>query len=139
MTVSYVVLDTDVASNAFKHRELPGPIVAAIVANRVCITFVTLGELTKWAVRRQWGPAYRRRLDAWLTKVVVLPISDEINDVARVWGELAGHAQNRGRPRPQNDMWVAACCLHYDLPLATLNVKDYRDFAEHEGLTLIAG
>jgi len=35
-------------------------------------------------------------------------------------------------------MWVAACCLHYDLPLATLNVKDYRDFAEHEGLALIA-
>jgi len=98
VTVSYVVLDTDVASNAFKHRELPGPIVAAIVANRACITFVTLGELTKWAVRRQWGPAYRRRLDAWLTKVIVLPISDEINDVARVWGELAGHAQNRGRP-----------------------------------------
>jgi len=26
--------------------------------------------------------------------------------------------------------------LAYDLPLATLNVKDFRDFAEHEGLIL---
>ena len=42
-----------------------------------------------------------------------------------------------GRPRPQNDTWIAASCLAYDLPLATLNVKDFRDFAEHEGLTLI--
>jgi hypothetical protein len=25
----------------------------------------------------------------------------------------------------------------YDLPLATLNVKDFRDFAEHEGLALL--
>jgi predicted nucleic acid-binding protein len=25
----------------------------------------------------------------------------------------------------------------HDLPLATLNVKDFEDFAEHEGLTLI--
>jgi hypothetical protein len=27
--------------------------------------------------------------------------------------------------------------LAYDLPLATLNVKDFRDFAEHEGLILL--
>jgi predicted nucleic acid-binding protein len=42
-----------------------------------------------------------------------------------------------GRPRPVNDTWVAACCLAYDLPLATLNVKDFADFAEHDGLELI--
>jgi predicted nucleic acid-binding protein len=42
-----------------------------------------------------------------------------------------------GRPRPQNDTWVAACCLAYDLPLATFNLKDFGDFAEHEGLMLI--
>jgi predicted nucleic acid-binding protein len=36
-----------------------------------------------------------------------------------------------------NDSWIAACALTYGLPLATLNVKDFEDFAEHEGLTLI--
>lgn len=45
----------------------------------------------------------------------------------------------REHPRPQNDTWVAACCLVYGLPLATLNVKDFKDFAEHEGLTIIGG
>ena len=39
--------------------------------------------------------------------------------------------------RPQNDTWIAACRLAYDLPLATLNVKDFTDFAEHEGLALL--
>jgi len=39
----------------------------------------------------------------------------------------------RGRPRPQNDSWIAACCLAFDLPLATLNVKDFADYAEYEG------
>jgi toxin FitB len=57
--------------------------------------------------------------------------------VARTWGTIAAHAQSRGRARPQNDMWVAACCLYYDLPLATLNVKDFSDFAEHEGLKIV--
>jgi len=135
--VSFVVLDTDVTSNAFKRRDLPPPIVEAILHNQLCITFVTLAELTKWSVNRQWGLAYRRRLDAWLSNVLVLPYNDEIQDIARTWGAIAAHAQGRGRPRPQNDMWVAACCLYYDLPLATLNVKDFKDFADHEGLTIV--
>ncbi len=43
----------------------------------------------------------------------------------------------RGRPRPTNDTWIAACCLTFDLPLATLNVGDFQDFVDHEGLVLI--
>ena len=53
------------------------------------------------------------------------------------WGRISAHAIRRGRPRPVNDSWVAACAVGYGLPLATLNVKDYEDFAEHEGLVLI--
>jgi hypothetical protein len=54
-----------------------------------------------------------------------------------MWGEISAHAARRGRLRPQNDTWIAACCLVYDLPLATLNVKDFEDFVEYEGLSLI--
>ncbi len=34
-------------------------------------------------------------------------------------------------------MWIAACALTYDLPLATLNVKDHQDFADHHDLRLL--
>ena len=47
------------------------------------------------------------------------------------------NAQLRGRPRPVNDSWIAARCLAQDLPLATFNTKDFADFAENDGLTLI--
>jgi predicted nucleic acid-binding protein len=43
--------------------------------------------------------------------------------------DIAAYAYLRGRPRPTNDSWIAACCLAYDLPLATQNVKDFQDFA----------
>lgn len=59
------------------------------------------------------------------------------DDVARAWGEISGHAQKRVRPRPVNDTWIAACCLTFALPLATLNVDDVQDFVDHEGLELI--
>jgi predicted nucleic acid-binding protein len=52
-----------------------------------------------------------------------------VSKVARVWGEMSAYAQRRGRPRPQNDTWIAACCLAFEIPLATLNVKDFEDFA----------
>jgi hypothetical protein len=60
-------------------------------------------------------------------------------EVATTWGELQADAAHRGRTPPQNDTWIAACCLVEGLPLATLNLRDYASFAEHDGLALIGG
>jgi toxin FitB len=52
--VSYVVLDTDVAS-AILRRRLPGSMEARLTGQSLAITFVTVGELTSWTLRRNWG------------------------------------------------------------------------------------
>lgn len=126
------VLDTDVASQSFKRR--PAPILTRLVGVDPVITFVTRAELTKWAEVHGWGPNNRQRLADWLAGVPTLPAGEAVADA---WGVLAAAAAKRGRPRPQNDMWIAATCLVYGLPLATLNAKDYLDFAEHHGLELV--
>lgn len=128
-----VVLDTDVASLIYKRR-LPSQLSARLVGRRGVLSFVTLGELTKWVEVRQWGNVRRQEFSDWLSGFVVLP-GDE--NVATTWGRLTASAQLRGRPGPQNDSWIAATCLTYDLPLATRNVKDYQGFADHNGLRLI--
>jgi toxin FitB len=97
------------------------------------ITLVTLGELTKWTVLRSWGPRRLADLAQWRSAVVLLPFDEA---VATTWGQLQARAQHRGRPRPTNDSWIAACCLVDRLPLATLDGKDYADFAEYDGLRL---
>ncbi len=96
---------------------------------------MTIGELAKWTALRNWGPRNRASLDAWLQDKPVIPGSKTI---AIKWGELSAAATTRGRPRPVNDTWIAACCLAYGLPLATLNTKDFKDLAEHHGLVLIS-
>ncbi|MFI6293935.1 type II toxin-antitoxin system VapC family toxin [Nonomuraea sp. NPDC050790] len=131
--MSPVVLDTDAASLIHKRR-LPPKLAGRLVATTPVITFVTMAELTKWMHLRDWGTRNRDALAAWLATIPVLP-GDE--DVAMVWGALAAAAVRRGRPRPVNDMWIAACCLTHGLPLVTLNVKDFADFATHHGLDLI--
>jgi predicted nucleic acid-binding protein len=82
-----------------------------------------------------WPPALQvAGLEAWLSTRPTLPYIDA---VARRWGEISAYDTRRGRPRPQNDSWMVACGLVYDLPLATLNVKDFADFAEYEGLRIV--
>ena len=93
-----------------------------------------MGELTQWTKLRHWGLQNRAMLEAWLADK---PVISAGKTIATVWGELSAAAAQRGRPRPVNDTWIAACCVAYRLPLATLNVKDFADFAEHDGLTLV--
>jgi predicted nucleic acid-binding protein len=128
-----VVLDTDAASLAHKGRLTP-ELTDHLKGKVVCVTFVTVGELHKWAEIRSWGRRTRDELEAWLGRIVKLPYSE---DVARKWGGIAARAEQRGRKRPVNDTWVAACCLTFEAPLLTLNRKDFLDFAEHEGLVLL--
>jgi predicted nucleic acid-binding protein len=131
--MEYVVLDTDVSSRILRDR-LTDPLAARLTGRLWCVTFVTVGELWQWADMRSWGVRSRRELESWLASVVVLSASTA---VARTWGRISAAAHRRGRPRPSNDTWVAATCLARDVPLATLNVKDFSDFAEHEGLVLL--
>lgn len=131
--VQAAVYDTDVASRSFKGR-LPASLAARLVGRQPLVTFVTVGELTQWTRLRRWGPRNRAMLEDWLADKPVIPGGKSI---AAVWGELSAAATQRGRPRPVNDTWIAACCIAYGLPLATLNVKDFNDFAEHDGLMLL--
>ena len=131
--MAYVVLDTDVSSRSIK-RQLAGPLAARLTGLAWCVTFVTVGELWQWAEARSWGPRTREHLARWLSRVVVID-SDE--DVSRTWGRISADVGRRGRPRPVNDSWIAACCLARGLPLATLNVKDFADYADQEGLVLL--
>jgi predicted nucleic acid-binding protein len=131
--VGIVVLDTDVASLTFRRR-LPSELAGRLAGQVLCVTFVTVGEMTMWAERRRWGARNRRGLDDWLGALVKLGYDEE---VARTWGRIAAAAVQRGRIRPVNDTWIAACCLAEGLPLATLNTKDFLDFVDHEGLRFV--
>ena len=88
----------------------------------------------RWALARRWGAARRGGLELFLDRALIRPASLK---VAKVWGELAAEAQRRGRPRPLNDIWIAACCIEGGLPLLTLNRRDFTDFAERDGLVLL--
>ena len=130
-----IVLDTDVVSH---HRvgRLPAEYARLVTTAPHCIAFATAGELWKGALDKRWGGVRRAGLDLWLAMEPVL--SADLPGVT-IWAAITAGAQRRGRPRPLNDSWIAACCIEGGLPLLTLNRRDFADFAEHDGLVLLDG
>ena len=92
--MSFVVLDTDVASVSLRGR-LDDPLRARLTGETWCISFVTVGELTKWTVLRSWGPRKLAELADWRHHVVTLPYSEL---VAVRWVSCR-HAQSGGAVR----------------------------------------
>ena len=127
-----LLLDTDVLSLMMKGYLNPDS--SGLRAYDWCVSFITVGELAKGAALANWDLRKWTDIADWLGRVVILP-----NDLrtSYTWGQLAAETQRRGRKRPVNDMWIAAVALANDVPLATRNVKDYADFVDHHGLTLV--
>ena len=130
-----IVLDADVVSR-YRAGRLPAGPAHQVAANESSVAFATAGELWKWALTRRWGGTRRGGLDLWLATATVLP---RWLGNGSAWAEITAGAQRRGRPRPLNDTWIAACCIESGLPLLTLNRRDFADFAEHDGLVLLDG
>jgi toxin FitB len=132
--VARIVLDTDVVS-LYRAGRLPASFARQVAANDPSIAFVTAGELWRWALVRRWGSTRRGGLKLFLDQTLILEADLE---VSQVWGEITAGAQQRGRPRPLNDSWIAACCIEGGLPLLSLDRRDFADFAEHDGLVLLS-
>jgi len=128
-----ILLDTDVVSLLMKGYL--DPAASGLDAYDWCLSYITVGELAKGITMANWGLRRWTELSDWLGHVVILPIDLR---VSYTWGQLASAAQHRGRPRPVNDMWIAAVSIAHGIPLATRNVKDYTDFAQYHGLVLRA-
>jgi tRNA(fMet)-specific endonuclease VapC len=103
---------------------------------RLAIAFVTAAELRFGAAKADWGDRRLAQLEKALDDVVIIH-SDE--HLVRTYAWLRAAAVRLGHPLGHranaNDLWIAACAVHYRLPLVTGNV---RHFAGLPGLQLLA-
>lgn len=71
---------------------------------------------------------------SWLADKPVIPGSKAI---AAIWGGRQPQPSTAGGALPGQRHLAAACCLARQLPLATLNLKDFKEVVEHHGLRLL--
>ncbi|MEZ0115389.1 putative nucleic acid-binding protein [Catenulispora sp. EB89] len=125
-----VAVDADLASRWFSADRTLG----AFAGCTVLLPFPAVAELATWPERLLWGHSRTEELCEWLDPGRTIP-GDET--VARIWGRIVVAAQRTGTTPAANAAWIAAGCLSYGLPLATLDKRRYQPFADRYGLQLI--
>jgi tRNA(fMet)-specific endonuclease VapC len=130
--VNAAVVDTDVVSMMFKGDSRAGRYTVYVAGRLLGISFMTLAELDRWSLDRNWGTARRAELERYLGKYPVLPATREL---CSAWARVAWEARRKGRPIQTADAWIAASALHYQVPLITHNAGDYMMISGLEILT----
>src|SRR4030095_9162573 len=120
--VERVVVDTDVISFIFKGQSQAAAYVPYLEGKQIVVSFMTVAELKRWALKKRWGPERITKLNQQLRQVVVYAVD---LDVCQSRAGVMMAAENRGRPISPQDAWVAATALREDLPLVTNNFKDF--------------
>jgi tRNA(fMet)-specific endonuclease VapC len=126
------VVDTDVVSILFKGDTRAVAYSIHMTGRLLGISFMTLAELERWPLERDWGLRRKLELAQHLTRYVVLPVSREL---CVKWAEVSFAAKTKGRPIQTADAWIAASALYYQVPLITNNRADY---SAVEGLELLS-
>jgi len=82
----------------------------------IYVPSIAIGELYYGAYRSARVEANRTRIDEFVSRYAVL-VCDAVTAV--VYGEIKNLLRQKGRPIPENDIWIAAVAQQYQLTLVS--------------------
>ena len=82
----------------------------------VFVSSTVLGELYYGARKSAHATANLARIEQFAASVQVLSCDAA---TAQICGRIRDQLRSKGRPIPENDIWIAAVALQHGLPLAT--------------------
>jgi tRNA(fMet)-specific endonuclease VapC len=107
-----LILDTN-ALSAAAERE-PSALEVVARAERLAIPVIVLGEFRLGIAQSRHRVSYENWLREWTAAVSVLDIDD---DTTHSYAAIGLELKKKGKPIPANDLWIAALCRQYSLPL----------------------
>ena len=119
-----MLVDTNVVSELMRQRPNPAVLKWAERQRRMRLSVITVEEILYGLGARQ-----SVRLSRWFDAFVdrYCDVLDVTLEIARRCASLRATLRAEGKPRTQADMLIAATALVHDLPLATRNVRDFKD------------
>src|SRR5271156_2753329 len=114
-----VLLDTDVFSYLSKEGDTRAELYRPHVKGKtIALSFITVGELYVWTVKRKWSPKRIAALEQRLKAAVIVPYDLEL---CKEYGRVKAGLLAAGRVVPANDLWIAICAIRHSIPLVTHN------------------
>lgn len=124
-----LAVDSDVFSYLHLKESRHIEFGALVAGHPLALPFPVVGELRVLGLRSGWNEPRRARLAADIAKHVVLPVDDR---VVERWATMRAQLMSQLKGDGINDLWIAACCLVYRLPIVTNNLSDFEKIASVE-------
>lgn len=123
------LLDTNIIIALFANETVVTENLAQV--EEVFIPMIAIGELYYGARKSGRVRDNLNRIDELIANISVLGCNAE---TAVKYGEIKHNLRLKGRPLPENDIWIAAVALQYNLILVTRDAH----FQEVENLQTVA-
>jgi len=110
-----VALDTSVAIDVLAAK-VDARLLSSV--NEHLLPSPVVGELRYGALNSSKSAENLARVEALVIRCVVLNVTVA---TAKVYAELRLALRVKGRPIPENDLWIAALCVEHQVPLAAVD------------------
>ena len=127
------LLDTNIVSETIGAKP-ERPVLAWLERqrpNELYLASQTIGELVRGA-QKVTDESRRERLTKWIEEDLSRQLESRIlafdDAAARIWGQLMGEGDRKGRPPAAADTQIAAIAIDRKLVLVTRNVRDFERF-----------
>ena len=107
-----MILDTNALSAAAE--EQPGIIKILAGAHQLALPVVAIGEYRYGIAQSRHQARYRSWLDGLIRDCKVLEVTER---TTHHYAAINVELRQAGKPIPTNDLWIAALCRQYGLPL----------------------
>ncbi|TAF75797.1 MAG: type II toxin-antitoxin system VapC family toxin [Bacteroidetes bacterium] len=128
-----VALDTNIIVEYLRQNVVVKKHIDNFITSNIFIPVIVLGELYFGANISLKKDKNRKEIDVFCNKLNIIQIDSEI---ATYYSEIRKKLKELGKPIPENDIWIAASCIAYDLTLLTLD-KHFDNIKELKKITII--
>lgn len=123
-----VAIDTNIAIKLLNGDETIDHCLSEY--SEICLPVIVVGELVFGALNSKRADQNLVRHKKLIQKVTILEISET---TANTYAKTRLVLKKKGKPIPENDLWIASLCIEHKLPL----ISDDGHFKEVENLTLV--
>ena len=127
-----LLLDTDVTSFLLKGSQYAESYRPIVEGKRLALSFMSVAQLYKWTLKRNWGAKKIKELGAALRRYVIVPYDSEL---AWAWARVMATCEANGRTIGTSDGWIAATAIRHSLRLLTNNLRHFEPVEQWCGCT----
>jgi len=127
MTGNKCLLDTSIIIHAFRDSNFAAKLNDF---SEVYIPSIAIGELYYGAYRSSNSQKHLDQINQFIGNCIPLSVDITTGDF---YGKIKTALKDKGKPIPENDIWIAAVSAQFDLPLFTTD----NHFKEIENMVLV--